>query len=72
MHYSEAEALIDCLICSMSRRDVLDLIGRYPVIALRITEVLSQRLRDAEERFGGDGISGRAGAAGIAAAAACR
>jgi CRP/FNR family transcriptional regulator, cyclic AMP receptor protein len=51
MHYSEAEALTDCLICSMSRRDVLDLIGRYPVIGLRIAEVLSQRLRDAEERL---------------------
>ncbi len=51
MHSSQAEALTDCLICSMSRRDVLELIGRYPVIALRITEVLSERLRNAEERL---------------------
>jgi CRP/FNR family transcriptional regulator, cyclic AMP receptor protein len=51
MRHSEAEALTECLICSMSRRDVLDLISRYPVIGLRITEVLSSRLRDAEERL---------------------
>ena len=51
MQRSEAEALTECLICSMSRRDVLDLISRYPVIGLRITEVLSFRLRDAEERL---------------------
>lgn len=51
MQYSEAEALTECLICSMSRRDVLELIGRYPVVGLRIAEVLSHRLRDAEERL---------------------
>jgi CRP/FNR family transcriptional regulator, cyclic AMP receptor protein len=51
MHSSEAEALTECLICSMSRRDVLDLIGRYPPIALRIAEVLGERLRDAEQRL---------------------
>ncbi|CAN5647166.1 Crp/Fnr family transcriptional regulator [soil metagenome] len=51
MRYSEAEALSECLICSLSRRDVLELIRRYPVVGLRIAEVLSRRLRDAEERL---------------------
>lgn len=51
MHSNQAESLTSCLICSMSRRDVLDLVARYPSIALRITEVLSSRLRTAEERL---------------------
>lgn len=51
MHDSEAEALTECLICSMSRRDVLELLGRYPIVGLRIAEVLSQRLHDAEARL---------------------
>jgi CRP-like cAMP-binding protein len=47
----EAEALTDCLICSMSRRDVLSLINRYPIVGLRIAEVLSGRLEAAEQRL---------------------
>ncbi len=48
---SEAEALTDCLICSMSRRDVMSLINKYPIVAVRIAEVLSERLESAEERL---------------------
>lgn len=48
---SEAEALTECLICSMSRRDVVALINKYPVIAVRIAEVLSSRLESAEQRL---------------------
>lgn len=48
---SEAEALTECLICSMSRRDVTALINKYPIIGLRIAEVLSARLESAEERL---------------------
>ncbi len=48
---SEAEALTECLICSMSRRDVIALINKYPIIAVRISEVLSSRLEAAEERL---------------------
>jgi len=48
---SEAEALSECLICSLSRRDVVALINKYPIIAVRIAEVLSRRLEAAEERL---------------------
>lgn len=48
---TDAEALTECTICSMSRRDVQDLITRYPTVGLRITEVLSQRLQAAEIRL---------------------
>ncbi|MEZ4522505.1 MAG: Crp/Fnr family transcriptional regulator [Thermomicrobiales bacterium] len=48
---SEAEALTECLICSMSRRDVISLMNRYPVVAIRIAQVLSMRLESAEERL---------------------
>lgn len=51
LQYSEAEALTECLICSLSRRDVITLINKYPVVAVRIAEVLSMRLEAAEERL---------------------
>jgi CRP/FNR family transcriptional regulator, cyclic AMP receptor protein len=51
LQHSEAEALTDCLICSLSRRDVMSLINRHPIIAVRIAEVLSIRLESAEERL---------------------
>jgi CRP-like cAMP-binding protein len=51
LQHSEAEALSECLICSLSRRDVVALINKYPVIAVRIAEVLSKRLEAAEERL---------------------
>lgn len=48
---TEAEALTECLICVMSRRDVEDLVRRYPMVGLRIAEVLSARLHAAEQRL---------------------
>jgi CRP/FNR family transcriptional regulator len=48
---TQAEARSACLICVMSRRDVNDLLTRYPSIALRIVEVLSRRLDAAETRL---------------------
>ena len=51
LQHSDAEALTECLICSMSRRDVISLIDRYPIVGLRIAEVLSSRLESAEDRL---------------------
>ena len=51
LQHAEAEALTACLICAMSRRDVESLITRYPVVGLRIAEVLSHRLQAAEARL---------------------
>lgn len=51
LQHSQAEALTECLICSMSRRDVIALVNRHPIIAVRIAEVLSMRLEAAEERL---------------------
>lgn len=46
-----AEALTDCLICVMSRPDVERLIIRYPQVALRMLNVISDRLTEAEQRL---------------------
>ncbi len=51
LQHNDAEAHTDCLICSMSRRDVISLIDRYPIVGLRIAEVLSARLESAEDRL---------------------
>lgn len=51
LQHAEAEAQTDCLICAMSRRDVESLIARYPIVGLRIAEVLSHRLQAAEARL---------------------
>lgn len=51
MHNTFAEALTDCTICVMSRADLERLIMNRPKIALRILEITSQRLRDAEIRL---------------------
>jgi len=51
LQHAQAEARSACLICVMSRRDVNDLLTRYPSIALRIVEVLSRRLDAAETRL---------------------
>lgn len=51
MHESYAEALTDCLICVMSRRDVEDLLLGDPRIAVRLVHALGQRLSDAEARI---------------------
>ncbi len=51
LQHAQAEARTASLICVMSRRDVNDLLTRYPSIALRIVEVLSRRLNAAETRL---------------------
>lgn len=51
LQHAQAEALTACLICVMSRRDVHDLLIRYPAVALRVVEVLSARLDAAESRL---------------------
>ncbi|MBI4214011.1 MAG: Crp/Fnr family transcriptional regulator [Chloroflexi bacterium] len=51
MQHLFAEALTDCLICVMSRPDVERLILKHPQVALRMLNVLSDRLSEAEERL---------------------
>ncbi len=51
MHNTFAEALEDCLLCVMSRHDVERLILGNPSVALRIMNVLANRLRQAEARM---------------------
>ncbi len=48
---SYAEALTPCVLCLMSRADVITLLLGDPRIALRITEMLGRRLIDAEQRW---------------------
>ncbi len=48
---SYAEALTPCVLCLMSREDVVTLLLGDPRIALRITEILGRRLIDAERRW---------------------
>ncbi len=48
---SYAEALTPCVLCLMSRADVVTLLLGDPRIALRITEMLGRRLIDAEQRW---------------------
>lgn len=44
-----AEAMDDCVLCVLKRPDVEALVQRAPGFAMRLLEVLSDRLRDAEE-----------------------
>jgi CRP/FNR family transcriptional regulator, cyclic AMP receptor protein len=48
---SYAEAMMPCVLCLMSREDVTTLLLGDPRIALRIAEILGQRLIDAERRL---------------------
>lgn len=48
---SYAEALTPCVLCLMSRTDVVTLLLGDPRIALRITEILGRRLLEAEQRW---------------------
>lgn len=48
---SYAEAMTPCVLCLMSREDVKTLLLGDPRIALRIVEVLGQRLIEAERRL---------------------
>jgi CRP/FNR family cyclic AMP-dependent transcriptional regulator len=48
---SYAEALTPCMLCLMSREDVITLLLGDPRIALRITEILGRRLIEAERQL---------------------
>lgn len=51
MHNAFAEATDDCLLCVMSRHDVERLILNKPTVALRIMELMANRLRQAESQL---------------------
>jgi len=51
LDHSYAEALTSCVLCLMSRQDVITLLLGDPRIALRITETLGRRLIEAEQRL---------------------
>jgi CRP/FNR family cyclic AMP-dependent transcriptional regulator len=51
MHNTFAEAVEDCLLCVMSRHDVERLILNKPAVALRIMDVMANRLQEAEVRL---------------------
>jgi CRP-like cAMP-binding protein len=51
LDHSYAEALTSCVLCLMSRQDVVTLLLGDPRIALRITETLGRRLIEAEQRL---------------------
>ena len=46
-----AEAMEDSLICIMNRRDIEKLILTKPKIAVRLLDVMGQRLRESEQRL---------------------
>lgn len=48
---SFAEAVDDCTVCVMSRVDVEALIQEHPAVAIRLVELVSQRLREAEDKL---------------------
>jgi len=51
MYNTFAEALDDCLICVMSRQDVIRLLLGKPQVAARICEELARRAMEAEQRL---------------------
>ncbi len=51
MHNTFAESLEECLLCVMSRHDVERLILSKPSVALRIMDLMANRLREAEARM---------------------
>jgi CRP-like cAMP-binding protein len=51
MHNTFAEASEDCVLCVMGRSDVERVLLTKPKVALRIFEVLSRRLQEAEARL---------------------
>ncbi len=51
MHNAFAEAVEDCLLCVMSRHDVERLILGKPNVALRIMNVMADRLNKAESQL---------------------
>jgi CRP-like cAMP-binding protein len=51
MHNTFAEAVEECLLCVMSRHDVERLILGKPSVALRIMDIMSNRLNEVETRL---------------------
>lgn len=51
MHDTFAEAAEDCTLCVMSRSDVEHLLLSKPRVALRLMELMANRLRDVETRM---------------------
>ncbi len=51
MHNTFAEAVNDCLLCVMSRHDVERLILSKPSVALRVMDLMANRLSEAEARL---------------------
>lgn len=51
MHETFAEAIVPSRICVMSRTDVERLLIRRPRVSLRLLEIMSKRLADAEVRL---------------------
>jgi len=51
MHNTFAEAIEDCLLCVMSQHDVERLILSKPVVAMRVMNLLAERLHQAEARL---------------------
>lgn len=51
MYDTFAEAMEDCLLCVMSRRDVQNWLLSKPAVALRICEEMAARLMDTERQL---------------------
>ena len=51
MHNTFAESVEDCLLCVMSRHDVERLILSKPAVALRIVDLMAERLNEVEARL---------------------
>lgn len=45
------EAIEDSLVCLISRRELVDVVRRFPAVALRLIEILSRRLSEMEARL---------------------
>lgn len=62
MYGAYAEALTDCTICVLGRADLEKLIETRPLVAIRLLEIVGQRLLDAEaviEDFAFKGVPAR-------------
>jgi len=51
MRESFAEAIDDCIVCTLNRRDVQDILLADPRVARRLIELISQRLIEAERKL---------------------
>ena len=62
MYGAYAEAVTDCTICVLGRADLEKLIANRPLVAIRLLEIVGQRLVEAEatiEDFAFKGVPGR-------------